>query len=306
MIAIKNGNRAPMEIGATIHFSQTVDDPASDLPLIKSIGLDSYRDDFTWKNVETSAGVYAPNATATKMMSAVADQSMKPFLVLGYGNDLYGGGFPVTDSAIAAYCNYAKWVAATFTNARYLAIWNEPNLANPTWGGPVTAAQYLTLLKAAYAAIKSVNASAQVVGGEIAVKDTAWTQDFINAGGLDYCDVLGIHVYNNNLSPPTAIDWIRARQADCVAKIGKYKPMIVSECGYSTYTGGVSEAVQADFLTQYIRLAKALHYIQALYWFELRDFGTDQSQRENCWGIRTAANAEKQAWSAFVAEVSNR
>lgn len=301
-----NGNRRQLEIGTTIHFSQTIDDPTADIPLLQSVGVDSYRDDFTWKNVETTLGVYSPNATAAKMMAAISNKTMHPFIVLAYDNSLYGGGFPVTQEAIDAYCRYVKWVVSSFPHIRYAAIWNEPNLYSPTWGGPVTAAQYITLLGAAYSAIKSVNSSVQVVGGEIAVKDTTWTQDFINGGGLDYCDVLGIHVYNNNVSPPTAIDWIRARQADCVAKIGKYKPMIVSECGYSTYTSGVSEAVQADFLTQYMRLAKALPYIQALYWFELRDFGTDQSQRENCWGIRTAANAEKQAWASFRDEISLR
>ena len=301
-----NGKRIPLEIGTTIHFSQTVDNPVADLPLLQSIGVDSYRDDFTWKNVETAAGVYSPNATAAKMVTAASNTSMRPFLVIAYGNDIYGGGFPLTQAAIDAYCNYAKYVAITYPHVRYLAIWNEPNLTNPTWGGPVTASQYITLLKAAYAAIKSVNPNIQVVGGEIAVKDTAWTQDFINGGGLDYCDVLGLHVYNSNNPPPTAIDWIRARQADCIAKLGSAKPMIISECGYSTWTGGVSESVQADYLTQYIRLCKALPYIKALYWFELRDFGSDASVSENKWGMRTDADAPKVAWTAFAAEVALR
>lgn len=301
-----NGNRRPLEIGTTIHFSQTIDDPTADITLLQSVGVDSYRDDFTWKNVETTLGVYSPNATAAKMMAAISNKTMHPFIVLAYDNSLYGGGFPTTPPAISAYCEYVKWVVTAYPNIRYAAIWNEPNLYNPTWGGPVTAAQYITLLSAAYSAIKSVNSSVQVVGGEIAQKDTSWTQDFINSGGLDYCDVLGVHAYNDNNSPLTAFDWIRARQADCVAKIGKVKPMVISECGYSTWASGVSEATQATYLTQYIRLAKALPYIQALYWFELRDFGTDQSQRENCWGIRTAANAEKQAWASFRDEISLR
>ena len=106
-----------------------------------------------------------------------------------------------------------------------IEIWNEMNLErewNTTAG--VNAADYVTLLRAAYAEIKSKAPNVTVISGAlsptgincnvafpncepagrpIVVDDVTYLDQFIAAGGLDYADCIGTHSNGTNL-PPTA------------------------------------------------------------------------------------------------------
>ncbi|MGB9594206.1 MAG: hypothetical protein ACPL7R_08730, partial [Anaerolineae bacterium] len=53
-------------------------------------------------------------------------------------------------------------------------------------------ARYMTLLKLAYAAIKEQQPNATVVGGLGIWADSKWTRDFVEAGGLQFVDVLDL------------------------------------------------------------------------------------------------------------------
>jgi hypothetical protein len=96
-------------------------------------------------------------------------------------------------------------------------IWNEQNLYYE-WGGyghKLNAANYVSLLKVGYQAIKSVDPGATVISGALtptgwndgdtAIDDRVYLQQMYNAGLRNYCDAIGAHPsgYNN---PPDA-DW---------------------------------------------------------------------------------------------------
>ncbi len=96
-------------------------------------------------------------------------------------------------------------------------IWNEENLYYE-WGGlggKISASRYMTLLKAAYAAIKAADPSAIVVSGaptptgvndgNIGVDDIAYLQQMYANGLKNYSDAIGAHPSGYNC--PADADW---------------------------------------------------------------------------------------------------
>jgi hypothetical protein len=82
-------------------------------------------------------------------------------------------------------------------------IWNEQNLKREWEGAPLSAADYVRLLKGAYQAIKAADPNAIVVSGaptptgindgSWAIDDRTYLQQMYNAGLKYYCDAVGAH-----------------------------------------------------------------------------------------------------------------
>ena len=82
-------------------------------------------------------------------------------------------------------------------------IWNEQNLKREWEGAPLSAVDYVRLLKGAYQAIKAADPNAIVVSGaptptgindgSWAIDDRVYLQQMYNAGLRYYCDAVGAH-----------------------------------------------------------------------------------------------------------------
>ena len=111
--------------------------------------------------------------------------------------------------------DYANFVSAILQRHKgkvdAIEVWNEQNLWYE-WGGKgkkIDAAQYVDLLKTAYAAIKAVDPNVIVVSGALtptgvddgdtAIDDVRYLDMMYAAGLKNYCDVVGAHPsgYNN-------------------------------------------------------------------------------------------------------------
>lgn len=88
---------------------------------------------------------------------------------------------------------------------------------------------YIRLLGIAYRAIKSEQPNAVVVGGIGIWADNRWTRDFVEKGGLQFADVLDLHLYSGGnpeaLCEPLRNLWERMRQR------GEAKPIWLTELG---------------------------------------------------------------------------
>ncbi len=107
----------------------------------------------------------------------------------------------------AAIAHYASLVPGKIKTWEFL---NEPvwtsfalpgsayNLPSPSYAP----ADYVNLLKLAYAAIKASDSTAIVIGG-FSAEPWRYATDFINAGGLNYVDVFNLHNYGGLVAPET-------------------------------------------------------------------------------------------------------
>jgi hypothetical protein len=87
-----------------------------------------------------------------------------------------------------AFANYLANAFGQSVNA--YEIWNEED-GSPGWTG--TPAQYVSLLAAAYPAIKSANPNATVILGGLAANDYPYLQLLYKAGAGPYFDAVGVH-----------------------------------------------------------------------------------------------------------------
>ncbi|HBT3237065.1 TPA: hypothetical protein MBF77_004774 [Klebsiella aerogenes] len=93
--------------------------------------------------------------------------NIKPLVILGSGNRLYGGGQPKTEESIAAYCNFAGWTARHFKGQGVIyEIWNEWSNRKDKGANDIDSAKaYVKLVKYASACIKRSDQSATIIAG---------------------------------------------------------------------------------------------------------------------------------------------
>lgn len=115
------------------------------------------------------------------------------------------------------YADFGDFVYAFVAHyrgrVRHIVIWNEPNLSFE-WGiRPVSAQEYVDLLRVAYARAKEADSGVVVLAGALAptlepegspagLSDLLYLQQMYDAGGAAYFDGLAVHTYG--LAAPTS------------------------------------------------------------------------------------------------------
>jgi hypothetical protein len=97
-------------------------------------------------------------------------------------------------------------------------------------GAAYTVADYVALLKLAYAAMKRADPDCLVVGG-IGSGPEAFTTEFIEAGGLDAVDALNLHTYPGARAPESFLEPL-ANLNQRMKRAGGTKPIWVTEYSY--------------------------------------------------------------------------
>lgn len=115
---------------------------------------------------------------------------------------------------------------------RSFEILNEPlytDYAVPAAFGHTTA-DYIALLRTAWEAAKAVEPACTIIGGVAAPPDSRWVNDFIDQGGLQWCDVMNLHLYPHRGSPDAYEEAFRGCWERVTAK-GPKRPIWVTEIG---------------------------------------------------------------------------
>jgi polysaccharide biosynthesis protein PslG len=197
--------------------------------MVREMGASWVVEYFLWAAHEPQRGVY-DWSHADLVVDHAVNQGLTVVGRLGYvpewarpkdATHLY-----VDEEGYAAFATFAAEFARHFKGrVRYIIIWNEPNLAQE-WGyRQPDPAGYTALLKEAYAAIKAVDPTIQVLGGalaptlappgsEFAMNDLAYLQGMYDAGAGDAFDILAAHSYGwtfpaDAAPAPDAVNWRR-------------------------------------------------------------------------------------------------
>lgn len=112
-------------------------------------------------------------------------------------------------------------------------ILNEPlytSYALPSSYG-WTVDDYLELLRTAYQVAKEVDPGCTVVGGIAAPPDSRWVREFIEKGGLAWCDVMNLHLYPHRGDPSSYEEAFRTCRELMVRAGHPAKPIWVTEIG---------------------------------------------------------------------------
>jgi GH35 family endo-1,4-beta-xylanase len=125
-------------------------------------------------------------------------------IVMSYQSPSWASGSSVKETAPknpADYANYMHFLATRYAGkVDAYEVWNEPNI-DRFWSTGVNAAEYVSLLKPAYSAIKSADPNAKVVFGGLSTNDYRYLESAYAAGAKGYFDVMAVHPYTCSTSP---------------------------------------------------------------------------------------------------------
>ncbi len=296
------------QIGISVHLTR---DPAgipAQLGLVRSAGAVSIRDDVPWARVERQKGQLIMPAAVDELVNQALQADLQPLLILDYGNPLYDAGDkPLSPEALSAFARYAVFVTRHFKGRVHAyEMWNEWNgtVANTRRGSPE---DYVRFLKVVYPAVKAVDPSAVLVGGAVAGLKLDWLSSMLAAGGVGFFDALSIHPYN--FSQPDRTAHAFAQSVVATESIihrytgGRDVPLYITEMGWPLFggPGGISLEQQASLLAQMFLTARTMPFLKGIWWYDLRDDGSDPNNKENNFGLVDPSLKPKPSYVALAA-----
>jgi hypothetical protein len=217
-------------------------------------------------------------------------------------------------TSFADYASFAKRIVTRYKakGVHAYEVWNEPNLSSFWPSGP-SAADYTNMLKAAYPAIKAADPSATVITGGVSRNDYNFVKAMYAAGAKPYFNAVGSHPYTssdptqcwtdpNGLKSINAFCGIESVRNVMVSNGDSAKGIWLTEVGWSTSSGGVSESVQSTFLTNAFHKLADYPYVAHAFWYSFRNnywSNNNANDIEANYGLVKVDFSQKPSYNAF-------
>lgn len=267
---VKRAAGAGMRFGVATHFAQGWN--LDVMPLIARAGIEIFRDELYWDEVEKRQGVYNFSGKFDAYMREGNRLGLKPLIVMSFANPLYDKGkTPHTDAGRKAYALYGKAILDHYGDQiHWLEVWNE---YNGTWcDGPAEKDRpkfYTEMLRMAYEEIKKARADVSVLGGAAVLIPQPYFKKLFANGALESMDAAVTHPYR---SMPEGVDEEIEALRGLMKEKGKMVPVWVTEAGCFADQGEESRAEIARYLVRMATLLSAAK-CEGFCWYLLRDYG---------------------------------
>ncbi len=309
--------------GADILWA-TPADQARELDLMAATGAHWLRLDFPWPSIEPSRGQsnWAPFDT---LVGAAHQRGFEIVGLAGYApgwaTQAASPGAPPVDPT--AYGRFVGALAQRYgpQGVHVWELWNEPNLRS-SWSADPNPAAYAVLLEAGSAAARAADPLARILSGGLAPATDArdgsqmspitFVTGIYSAGAGDSLDAVAIHPYSYPALPrdTSTSSWNTYQRLplvhDVMAANGDGEKQIwLTEFGAPTGTanGAVSLTAQATMAREGLLGSLGWSWSGPLFWYALRDRGTDPADREANFGLARRDFSLKPAYSTFVATI---
>jgi polysaccharide biosynthesis protein PslG len=316
----------------------TVEDSDRELDMLVQAGANVVRIDLSWSSLEeTAKGAHAQwyvnkadtffqrarerglrviaTLSTTPCWASSAPPEAKQNCVGAWwepGRDVHL--YPPADPA--DFADAAAWVADRWgADLAALEIWNEPNCT--CWfKSPNPVPAYADLLKHSYARIKHEAPAVQVIGPSLLFSDAPFLQALYEHGISGHLDAVSIRPFSQGRDPadPTppngdrkrsyllGVPWIR----EVMAAHGEGdKRLWFTELGWSSCHPGtnfwcITAELQASYLAAAMRIVRdRWDFVEAVSVYNLRNKGTDPTDRETQMGLLHRDFTPKPAYWAF-------
>lgn len=298
------------EFGVCTHVAQQKYNSQRVVGLMSEIGATSFRDEYYWSRLERTPNQFS-NAQVVDGVPLLINESSRrganSLILLSYGNSLYDdGGLPRTESYQEAFARYASFVASSFKGkVKYYEVWNEWNIGKGSGGKAAYGqpAEYASLLKKVYLAIKAADKDAIVLGGSMTNLDSKWMSDFLDTGSDKYMDGIALHPYNyfsKKNKPEDVISWLDKMK---LLQVKKHLdiPMYITEIGWPSYIGmyGATDKMSSNYLIRFFSLASSRKFVKGVWWYDLVNDGSNLFNKEDNFGLFDARFDRKNQAVAF-------
>ncbi len=216
-----------------------------------------------------------------------------------------------------AFRDYAVAAATHFGDrVDHWEVWNEQNMRN------ITPADYTSLLKVVYPAVKAVDADDTVIAGGLAATPLTGNglygaADYLRRmyanGAEGYFDAVGYHPYSFPLMPSNPAAWNGWQimedgiRPTMVANGDSDLKIWMTELGAPTAGGrnNMTQPQQAEIIRQAVDLASGYDWAGPIMWYSYKDRGGAANHVENWFGIIGPNGERKQAYDAFKAAAAS-
>ncbi len=239
--------------------------------LARRAGVKWTREEFQWARIEPKRGEFDWKFY-DDLVEVAARQGISVYGLLSYWS---GWTKPYTVEGVEYYCRWAAQVVRRYRKRiKHWEVWNEPNIF--FWSGPKDL--YATLLRRAYKVIKREDPEAQVLGCSTSGIDTRFIKRMMELGAP--FDVLTIHPYRGDLDERQFIQELRQ-----VRQLVGGRPVWITEMGWSSHIGGISERRQAGLVARTYLSAIASGAVGNVSWYDFRNDGDDPFYNEMNFGL---------------------
>jgi hypothetical protein len=166
---------------------------------------------------------------------------------------------------------------------------------------------YLKLLEVTYAAVKSADPGAVVIGGAVDGNER-WTEQLVALGGMKYMDVLSIHPYmfhaGREGTPERLMAYLnRLGTRLAAANGGVVPPVFITETGWPTVDSrqGITRERAADYVARTLLAVRTIPFVKGLWWYELQDGGSNPRDIQQNFGLVDSQFVPKPAYHAMRA-----
>lgn len=228
-------------------------DPSKTYDYLQDLGVKHVRLQSGWERTEKTKGVY-DFEWLDVIVDNLLQRGIKPWLCMCYGNGLYSleankyfgavGVPPIfTESERQGWHNYcfatAKHFKGRITNYE---VWNEPD-GVWCWKHGVNGKEYGQFVIDTSKAIKSVDASAKIIGGAMAhAIHIPWLKDALSVGMAEHIDMYSYHNYTLDYS--RLLDYVNILKS-VLDKSGKQIKIVQGESGSPSEFNGRGALHQA-------------------------------------------------------------
>ncbi len=322
----KNKKRAfgPLRTGVSTGFS-TVYAPADrqnkDLAMAKQMGVGQIRVDISWALIQPEPDIINWGLTDA-LINATRRNKLNVLGVVGFappwGQNSDGSVKPelFADFVDAAAQRYGPKVAAW-------EIWNEPNQQH-RWNAKPNPAAYARLVEAASAPIRRRDPKAKILMGSLApavndpngveISPITFLQGVYRAGiDRSAYDVVSIHPFSYPALPSGDEEWNTFNRLPDIHQVAisngdGRKPFWLTEYGARTgnTSNSVSFARQKRLILDAYRETKKLKFVQALFFYSLRDASSNRAEPEDNFGVLTYDGTPKPVYAALRRALTKR
>lgn len=253
--------------------------------MAQAAGVKWSREEFGWARTEPQRGRF-DFAFYDTVVETATRHGISVYGLLSYWSSWTR---PYTHEGIDDFCAWARVLVARYKDRiKHWEVYNEPNIF--FWSGPRDL--YPVLLKKCYDAIKEVDPEAQVLGISTAGIDRKFIQMCLDAKAP--FDILTIHPYRGLLSEHAFMNELAS-----TATLVDNRPVWITEMGWSTQLGNVSERTQAKLLARSYLAAVASGACQNVSWYNFRNDGDDPYYNEHNFGVLHTDLSPKPAYRAL-------
>jgi len=254
--------------------------------LARDAGVKWSREEFQWHRIEPQEGRFNWYFY-DRMVKTALENGIRIYGLLAYWSSWTE---PYTPKGIEAYARWASAVVKRYRDRiHHWEVWNEPNIF--FWQGPRE--MYAELLKKSYAAIKSADPGAKVLGLSTAGIDVPFIKRMLALEAP--FDILTIHPYRGVLREEEFMEELKR-----VRRLVGGRSVWITEMGWPTLPGGTDEAEQARLLARTYLSAVGSGAVENVSWYDFREDGGDPLYNEHHFGVVRRDLTPKAAYLALA------